>query len=110
MTIARGDILLGALSGDFGKPRPLLVIQTDVLNETHPSLLVCPITTHITLLKTFRLAVDPNPDNGLLERSEIMVDKVSAIARARLGRKIGFLSPAEIVQVEQILRFMMQLQ
>lgn len=109
MSVSRGDIFVGALSGDFGKPRPLLVIQTDMLNETHPSVLVCPITSHVTLLKTFRLALDPNADNGLQERSEIMIDKVSAIARSRLSQRIGTLSPAEMLQVEQILRFLMGL-
>lgn len=109
MTISRGDIVLGALPGDFGKPRPVLVVQTDLLNETHATLLVCPITSHVASHKSFRMPVEPAADNGLLKRSEIMVDKVSALVQTRMSQKIGVLSPAEMRQVEHILKFLFQL-
>jgi mRNA interferase MazF len=50
----RGDIVLTVLSGDYGKPRPVVVIQSDLFNETHASLVLCPISSEITGLTVFR--------------------------------------------------------
>ncbi len=109
MSISRGDIVLGILSGDFGKPRPVLIVQTNLLNETHPSVLVCPITSHLTSAQFLRMSLAPTQMNGLLKHSEIMIDKVSAIARTRLTQKIGTLDPHEMEQVERILKFLFQM-
>ncbi len=109
MIVSRGDVVLGALPGDFGKPRPVLIVQTDLLNETHATMLVCPITSHIGSHKSFRMLVEPATTNGLLKQSEVMVDKVSALAQTRITRKIGTLGSAEMRQVEQILKFLFQL-
>jgi mRNA interferase MazF len=45
LLMERGDIIICALSGDYGKPRPAVVIQSDLFNPTHASITVCPITT-----------------------------------------------------------------
>lgn len=109
MSLARGDIVLGVLSGDFGKPRPMLVVQTDLLNPTHASVLVCPISSHLTHIKSFRMTILPESSNGLEKTSEIMIDKVSAISRSKLAQKIGALTIAEMRQVEQVLKFLFQI-
>ncbi len=50
----RGDVVLVAVPGDYGKPRPAVVIQTDLANETHASFVVCPMTSYIQDAPLFR--------------------------------------------------------
>ena len=60
MNLLRGDIVLGVLAGDFGKPQPVLVVQNDLLNNNHSTILVCPITSYLTGAETLRLAIEPS--------------------------------------------------
>ena len=87
--LRRGDICLVAVPGDYGKPRPAVVVQTDLLNESHASLVLCLMTSRIVDAPRFRLTVDPAPSTGLRVRSQIMVDKIMTIRRDRLGDRIG---------------------
>ena len=103
MAIKRGDVVLCVLAGDYGKPRPGLVIQSDLFNETHASLLILPITSHLIDAPLFRVSVKPGVGNGLRLPSQVMVDKLTAIRRDRVRENIGRLSPALIVKVEQAL-------
>jgi mRNA interferase MazF len=95
VVIKRGDIVVCALQGDYGKPRPAIVIQSDIFNSTHSSITVCPLTTHAVDAPVFRLALDPRPENGLKQFSQIMVDKVVSIRRDKIREKIGSLSSIE---------------
>jgi mRNA interferase MazF len=79
-------------------------VQTDAINDTHPSLLVCPITRQIVDLPMIRMPLDPSEENGLKQRSEVMVDKVVAIHRSRVLRVIGNLENAEMRHVDVLLR------
>lgn len=72
----RGDLVMVALQGDYGKPRPALVIQSDLF-DGHPSVTILPITSELVEAPLFRLSVDPTPGNGLRKRSQVMVDKIS---------------------------------
>jgi mRNA interferase MazF len=85
----RGDLVLVALKGDFGKPRPALVVQADEFNDTHASVIVCPLTTTLLDLPIFRVRIMPSAKNGLRIVSEIMVDKLQAVLRERLNGPIG---------------------
>jgi mRNA interferase MazF len=78
-----------AVPGDYGKSRPALVVQADFFNETHASLTVVPVTSTLVDAPLFRLTVEPSPGNGLRSLSQLMVDKVTTVARARIGRRIG---------------------
>lgn len=69
----RGDIVLAVARGDYGKPRPAVIVQSDLFNGTHASLLVCLLTSDLINAPLFRLALAPTPANGLLEPSQIMV-------------------------------------
>jgi mRNA interferase MazF len=86
----RGDIFVVSAPGEHGKPRPALLIQSDFFsaNATLTFLLISS-----TLIRTpeFRIAVQPSPDNGLREPSEIMVDKATTLTRNRIGQRIGTL-------------------
>lgn len=74
----RGDIVVAVAPGDYGKPRPHVVVQTDLLNETHASILACPITSDLRGYP-YRLPLTPGPSTGLRQGSEAMVDKLQPI-------------------------------
>ena len=84
----RGDLVTVAVSGDYGKPRPALVIQSDRLDETD-SVLVCLLTTTLRSAPLYRLAVPAGAETGLRDASQIMVDKIVAVRRERCGAPIG---------------------
>ena len=86
----RGDVVLAVARGDYGKPRPAVIVQSDMLvNPTHASHIVCPLTTTLMRRPCSRLTVAPTPANGLLEMSQIMVDKLLALSRDRVRQRIG---------------------
>lgn len=100
----RGDIVLVALPGDYGKPRPALVVQADTLTaDDCGSVVICPLTTHLTGAASFRVAVDPTEANGLRVRSEVMVEKLAGVARTRLRDAIGHLDRSTMTTVERAL-------
>jgi len=104
MEIARGDIVIAVLPGDYGKGRPGLIVQSDAFNPTHSSVVVCPITSHLIDAPLFRLLLKPTQENGLEVPSDIMIDKMMAIKRARIAKVIGHLSEARIQAVDRALR------
>ncbi len=85
----RGDVVVVALPGDLGKPRPAVVVQVDVLNENLRTVLLCPITSFSSDPSFFRVAVEPTIENGLRLPSEIMVEKLQAANKSKLGNVIG---------------------
>lgn len=105
----RGDVVVSAAPGDYGKPRPSVVVQSDLFNPTHASVVICPITSHLVEAPLFRLTVRPAPENGLKSESQIMIDKVMALKRERIGKRIGRLSTAEMAQTERALRLWLDL-
>ena len=105
----RGDVVVCSLSGDYGKPRPALVVQSDLFNDTHASVVLCPISSEITGLTVFRIGITASRDNGLKKNSEVMVDKLTAASRTRIRRRIGHLSLGEIGLVDQALRIWLEL-
>ena len=107
MEIKRGDIVLCAIAGDYGKPRPALVIQSDLFNPIHPSVTLLPITSHQIDTPLFRIPVNASKVTGLKQTSQIMVDKITAVRRDRIRERIGKISPKLLEKVEQsLLRFL----
>ena len=88
MEIIRGDLVVAAFPGDYGKPRPGLVIQGDGFNQLR-SVTVLPLTSDLYPAVLVRINVDPTESNGLQRRSHIMVDKAATISRSKIGRRIG---------------------
>ncbi len=76
LTLKRGDVVIGVWSRQYGKPRPGLVVQSDLFNTHHPNITVCPISSELIDASLFRLVVDPAETNGLKKRSQIMIDKI----------------------------------
>ena len=101
----RGDIVLVALGGDYGKPRPALIVQDDRLtvSGTCGSVVVCPITSDLSNAQSFRVRVDPTPRNGLEKPSNVMVEKLAGARATRLRQVIGSVDDAVMHEVEQAL-------
>lgn len=92
-----------AMQGDYGKPRPALVVQSDLFNETHASVTVAPVTSTIVDSPLFRVTVEPSRRNGLRLVSQIMVDKITTVRRQRLGQTIGRLEEDVMLRVSRAL-------
>ncbi len=105
----RGDVVTVAVSGDFGKPRPAVVVQTDALPGEHGSVVVCPMTTAIADAPDVRVTVEPSTQNGLRAPSQIMVDKPVTVRRERVGVRIGRLGDADIARLNVALAFVLGL-
>lgn len=99
----RGDLITVAVSGDYGKPRPALVIQSDFLPETD-SVLVCLLTTTLRAAPLYRLAL-PGEGTGLREPSQVMVDKIMAVRRDRCGAPVGRADEATLLALSRLLAF-----
>ena len=84
----RGDLVTVALQGDLGKPRPALVVQSDLFGE-HPSVTVLPVTSDLVDAPLLRLTLVPDARNGLQRPSQVMVDKPQSVQRQRLGAVFG---------------------
>lgn len=98
----RGDVVTVAAPGDFGKPRPALVVQSDLFDEL-PSVTLCLVTSTLRDAPIFRITVDPSPANGLQRVSQIQVDKIMTVARERIGGAIGRLDDATLLKVDRSL-------
>lgn len=98
----RGDVVTVIAPGDYGKARPAVVVQSDHLEGT-ASVIVCLITTFERDAPLFRLGVVARPDNGLRQNSQIMVDKLMTVERARVGRPMGRLDRGTIAVLSQML-------
>ena len=98
----RGDIVRVSLPGNYGKPRPALVIQSDFFN-THSSITVLPITSELRDAPLFRITVEPEKENGLNKESQIMVDKAHTVPYEKLSEPFGKLSDEKMIAVNKSL-------
>lgn len=98
----RGDLVTLALPGAYGKPRPALIVQSDLF-DAHPSVTVLPVTSDLREAPLFRVRVQASDTNGLRAVSEIMVDKAHTVAREKAGRTIGRLEDEAMMAVNRAL-------
>jgi mRNA interferase MazF len=98
--LKRGDIITANLAGDYGKPRPAVVIQSDRIQALN-SVLVCPLTSYLADAEPIRVTIEPSPENGLRARSHIMVDKTTAVSRGRCRDVIGHLDDAVMRELNE---------
>lgn len=97
----RGDLVAISLPGDYGKPRPALVIQNDLLAELD-SVVLCPVTSDLRTAD-FRVTIEPTPSNGLRHVSQVMVDKLSTLPRSKVGDTFGRLEDEKMRAVDRAL-------
>ena len=101
----RGAIVVVAARGAYtGKPRPALVVQSDLFNPTHSSVTLCPITSDCVDAPLFRLTLPPGSRTGLKGVSQIMMDKIVSVPRAAISAEIGECDARELDGVDDGLR------
>jgi mRNA interferase MazF len=98
----RGDLVTVALQGAYGKPRPALVIQSDMFDE-HPSVTLLPVTSELRATPLFRIPVEPGTENGLQVPSQVMVDKAQTVPRDKVGAVFGHLDAEAMLAVNRAL-------
>lgn len=98
----RGDLITIALQGDYGKPRPALIIQSDLFSE-HPSLTILPVTSELRGTPLFRIPIKPTESNGLRKPSEVMVDKIQTVPREKIGDVFGHMAEEDMLAINRTL-------
>jgi len=113
MIAKRNEIWLANLDPRFGtetgKTRPVLVVQTDILNKIHPSTLICPITSNVKLdSKILRVNIKKSTTK-VKEDCDVMIDQLRAIDNKRLIKKIGELSKELSERVKENIKIILDL-
>jgi mRNA interferase MazF len=88
MEVSRGDLVTIALPGDYGKPRPALVMQADAF-QALASVTVLPLTSDLRDWPLFRITIRPTQVKGLRQASQVAVDKTATVPRTKIGQRIG---------------------
>jgi mRNA interferase MazF len=97
----RGEIWTVAGGKDYaGKPRPVVIVQDDRFDATG-SITICAFTTDPTDAPLFRLIFEPNERNALLSTCRLMVDKITTVPKAKVGRRVGRLDDEDMVRLNQ---------
>jgi len=81
-----------------GKIRPVIVVQSDLLNKHHPSSIICPLTTNVQKDSEILRVHLKKGCCGLNEACDIMVDQTRAIDNKRLIKKLG-IAPTEVISI-----------
>ena len=97
----RGDLVTIAMQGDFGKPRPALVLQSDVFSNTHETVSVALLSSNLIQAPIFRLNVIPDDRNGLTKECQIQIDKIMSVRKEKIGKVIGTLDDTILVRVNR---------
>src|SRR5438132_8328516 len=109
MQMRRGDLVTVAAAGDYGKPRPAVIVQTDAFPENHASVVVCQLTSDLADAPDFRVTIEPNPENGLRLKSQVMADKPVTVRRERIGQRVGRLGNQDMARLGIALAFVLGL-
>jgi mRNA interferase MazF len=109
MQMRRGDVVTVAAAGDYGKPRPAVIVQSDAFPENHASVVVCQLTSDLADAPDFRITIEPTRENGLRLKSQVMADKPVTVRRERIGKKIGRLHNQDLARLGIALVFVLGL-
>jgi mRNA interferase MazF len=91
-----GELVTIALQGEFGKPRPALIIQSDLFGE-HTTTTVLLLTSSLINAPLLRVTLEPDNLNRLQKSSQVMIDKAMTVRREKIGDAFGFVS-ADVMQ------------
>ena len=106
----RGDVAVVSAAGDYGKPRPAVVVQSNHLSQAGlGSVVVCLLTSQTGTAPAFRVEVEPAADNGLKIQSQIMVEKLVTVRVSQIARVIGRLDDETLLQLNRTLAFVLGL-
>ncbi len=83
-----------------GKPRPAVIVQDDAFAGTS-SITLCPFTTRMVDAPLIRLPIEPTRQNGLNVASDVMIDKITTVARTKLQKRVGRLAAEDMIRVNR---------
>ncbi len=114
MKIKRGHLYTADLNPKFGtepgKIRPVLIIQTDLINQDHPSTLICPLTTKVRPeVEILRVHLKKG-ESGLRQDSDILIDQIRSIDNKRLRGMIGKLHFERLKEIEEKIKIILELE
>lgn len=98
----RSDLVTATVPGDYGKPRPVLVIQSDAFQRL-PSVTVLPLTSDLQEAPLVRIGIEPTYENGLREHSQIMIDKAATVPWRKVRDRIGRVDDDTMRRVDRAL-------
>src|SRR5580698_2694440 len=99
----RGEVWTVSAGGPYArKPRPAVSVQEDRFDSTS-SITLCVFTADPTEAPLLRMLINPTDRNGLSGASRLMVDKVTTVPKARLGKRIGKLNDEDVVRLNRAL-------
>jgi mRNA interferase MazF len=105
LEIRRGSVVVVTAHGAYtSKPRPALVVQSDLFTPTHASITICPITSDCVDAPLFRVTLPPGDRTGLEVVSQVMADKAVSVSKAAVVRAIGTCEAGEVLAVDDALR------
>jgi mRNA interferase MazF len=98
----RGDLVTVSMQGDFGKPRPALIIQADQFDLTF-NITVLLLSGTLIDAPLVRVTVAPNAENGLRKISQVMIDKTMTVRREKVGPTFGRLDGDTMLSISSLL-------
>lgn len=111
--VSKYEVWIADLNPRFGtepgKTRPVIIVQTDLLNGKHPFTIICPVTTQTVEGATLLRIYLPAGESGIEYSSDVLIDQLHAIDNRRLVRKIGNLTPPKREQIDENLRILLDL-
>jgi len=114
MIINQYEIWIADLEPRFGtksgKVRPIVVIQTDLLNDLHPSTIVCPITTNVNPESEILRVHLKKGTSNLKVDCDILIDQIRAIDNKRLSKRLGKLPENIIAEIKNNISVVLDLQ
>jgi mRNA interferase MazF len=93
-----------------GKVRPVIIVQTDLLNKHHPSTLICPVTTNVRPDSEILRVHLAKGSCGLDEACDVMIDHLRAIDNGRLLNKVGKVPAEAIIKIKENLMIILDLE
>ena len=114
MKVKQNEIWIADLNPQIGtesgKIRPVLIVQTDLLNKIHPSTIICHITTNIEKESEILRVHLKKGCCGIIENCDIMIDQIRAIDNSRLIKKVGLLSNDLVEKVKNNIKVILELE
>ena len=111
MKIRKGDVFLADLEPrrgtEPGKVRPVVVVQTNLLNGIHPSTVICPVTTNVQPGSMFLRVHLVTGEAGMKQKSDILVDQIRAVDNRRLLQRLGKVSRKSQVKLARSLSILL---
>ena len=98
----RGDVFHVVFPGAYGKARPAVIIQADMIEQPN-SVTFLPLTDGITPDETLRITIAASAENGLPAQSQVMINWATTVPKKRIGQQIGHLSEDDMNAINRAL-------